>query len=121
MKTFSALCLLSLATLAAAPAQAAESASADCITLSNDQQIVRKGASSNLLLRNGSEHYIVHFKSSCASAALSRKLEFVTPGNEGQLCGANATKLLTKDQTCAVASVEPISADDFASRARARR
>lgn len=121
MKTLFMLCLLAAATSAgAASAQSPTEAGtgSDCITLSNDRQVVRKNADRSILLRNGSDHYIVHLARSCSSATISRKLDFSTPGQEGQLCGAGASRLKTDEQTCEVASLEPISAKVFASRAR---
>ena len=123
MKTLIALCLLVVSSAAAtasaqtAPAAATPAAS-DCITLSSDQQLVRKGADRSILLRNGTDHYIVHFQNSCSQAGFSRKLEFATPSNEGQLCGARASKLRTDTGSCDVARLEPISAEAFASRAK---
>ncbi|WP_312315757.1 hypothetical protein [Stenotrophomonas sp.] len=121
MKTLFTLCLLAAATTAgAAFAQtAADTATgSDCITLSNDKQLVRKNADRSILLRNGGDHYIVHLATSCSSATISRKLEFATPGQEGQLCGARASRLNTDQQSCDVTRLEPISAKQFASRAR---
>ncbi|MGH8037343.1 MAG: hypothetical protein ACREPC_09280 [Stenotrophomonas sp.] len=123
MKTLITACLLAASCLAGAasaqtaPAPAAQPGS-DCITLSSDQLLVRNGADSSILLRNGSDHYIVHFANSCSSASFSRTLKFVTPGNEGQLCGARASKLRTDQQSCAVSTLEPITAEAFANRAR---
>jgi hypothetical protein len=112
-----ASCLAGAAAAQTAPATGAQPGS-DCVPLSSDQQLVRKGADRSILLRNGSDHYIVHFSSSCSSASFSRKLEFVTPGQDGQLCGARASKLRTDTQSCDVTTLEPITADAFASRAR---
>ncbi|WNH51972.1 hypothetical protein [Stenotrophomonas oahuensis] len=121
MKTLFTLCLLASAALtgtAMAQTPAPAAAGSDCITLSDDQQLVRRGADNTILLRNGSDHYIVHFTHSCSSARVSRKLDFVTRGNEGQLCGARASKLRTDKDSCDVASLEPITAEAFATRAR---
>jgi hypothetical protein len=123
MKTLIALCLLVVSSLAGtasaqtAPAAAA-SAGSDCVALSSDKQFIRKGADRSILMRNGSDHYIVHLQNSCSQAAFSRKLEIDTPNNEGQLCGARASKLRTDTGSCDVARLEPISAEAFASRAR---
>ncbi len=121
MKTLFMLCLLiATTTTGAAFAQTPtdNEAGSDCITLSNDKQLVRKNADRSVLLRNGSDHYIVHLATSCSSATISRKLEFSTPGQDGQLCGARASRLKTDQQTCDVTRLEPISAKVFASRAR---
>ncbi|MFI8716422.1 hypothetical protein ACIGHF_00800 [Stenotrophomonas sp. NPDC077464] len=122
MKILIPLCLLMVSSVVgAASAQTAPApagSGSDCITLSADQQLVRKGVDRSMLLRSGSDHYIVHFQGSCSQAGFSRKLAFETPGNEGQLCGARASKLKTDTGSCAVASLEPISAESFASRAR---
>jgi hypothetical protein len=122
MKTLIATCLLALAAIA--PAQAAEptaSAPADCITLSADQQLVRAGASRSILLRNADQHFVVHFRNSCDSAAISPTLTFETAGQEGQLCSAAGSVLKTRTQSCEIASLEPISAESYARKARNRR
>ncbi len=121
MKTLFTLCLLASAALAGtatAQSPAPAAAGSECIALSNDQQLVRKGADDTILLRNGSDHYIVHFARSCSSAGFSRKLEFVTRGNEGQLCSGRVSKLRTDSASCDVDSLEPITAEAFATRAR---
>lgn len=122
MKRLTPLFLLVTCLAAAASVQAAEPAAATgCVPLSSDQQVVRNRADRDVLLRSGDQHYLVRFERSCSSAAMSQKLEFVTPGQDGQLCGAGVSKLHTSTQSCAVAAVEPLSADDFARKARARR
>jgi len=123
MKTLIPLCLMVVASFAGtASAQTAPAAPAPggsgCIALSDDHQVVRKNADQTVLLQNGSDHYVVRFASSCASASRSRKLEFDTPAQQGQLCGAGASTLRTDSQSCTVASIEPISAQVFARRAR---
>lgn len=122
MKTLPLFALLSLATAATA-AHAAEPAAAgsDCIILQQDQQIVRAGANRDILLRNGDQHYVVRFNGSCSSAAISPKLEFITHGKQGQLCGAGATRLRTNVASCTIAAVEPIDAEQFALKAKQRR
>jgi hypothetical protein len=123
MKTLPLLSLLLVACTAVA-ANAAEPAAAPtsaCITLSADQQIVRANANSDVLLRNGDQHYIVRFHNSCASAAMSPKLEFVTPDRAGDVCGGGISSLRTKSQKCEISEVESITAQEFATRARARR
>jgi len=114
---------LSAGTLLAMPAHAADVPSAgteDCIQLGSDLQLVRAGASRNILLRNGQDHYLVHFKDDCSKAGYSRKLTFVTDGEQGQVCGAGRTELRTDGGYCAVASVEPIDATAFKQKARQR-
>ncbi|WP_282259508.1 hypothetical protein [Stenotrophomonas sp. PS02301] len=114
--------LLLITCLAAASAQAAEpTVPGDCITLSADQQLVRNRADRDVLLRNGAQHYLVRFERSCSSAAMSPKLAFVTPGREGQLCGAGASNLRTNAQSCAISAVDPITAEEFTRKARARQ
>ncbi|MFG6108612.1 hypothetical protein [Stenotrophomonas nematodicola] len=123
MKTLSLLSLLVVActTVAAHAAEPAAAPAADCITLSADQQIVRANANSDVLLRNGDQHYIVRFNSSCTSAAQSPKLAFVTPDRAGEICSGGISSLRTKSQTCDISRVELITAQEFATRARARR
>ncbi|OEZ00565.1 MULTISPECIES: hypothetical protein [Stenotrophomonas] len=120
MKILIPLCLLMVSSVVGtATAQTAPApAGSDCVALSTDQQLIRKGVDRSMLLRSGTDHYIVHFQGSCSQAAFSKKLAFETPNNEGQLCGARASKLRTDSGSCDVASLEPISAESFASRAR---
>ncbi len=123
MHTLLASLALSAGTLLAMPAHAADVPAAgteDCIQLGSDLQLVRAGASRNILLRNGQDHYLVHFKDDCSKAGYSRKLTFVTDGEQGQVCGAGRTELRTDGGYCAVASVEPIDAADFKQKARQR-
>ncbi len=121
MKSLYTLCLLAATTCIAGTtfAQTATSAATgnDCIPLQDDHQLVRKNADRTILLRNGAHHYIVHFTSSCSSAAYSKKLDFVSRGNEGQLCGARASKLRTDSASCDIEKIEPISEESFKLRA----
>jgi len=119
---FAALAL-SAGTLLAMPAHAADvppAGTKDCIQLDTDLQLVRAGASRNILLRNGQDHYVVHFRDDCSKAGYSRKLTFVTDGEQGQVCGAGRTELRTDGGNCAIASVEPIDAAAFKQKARKR-
>ena len=123
MHTLLASLALSAGTLLAMPAHAADVPAAGtdaCIQLDSDLQLVRAGASRNILLRNGQDHYIVHFKDDCSKAGYSRKLTFVTDGEQGQVCGAGRTELRTDGGNCAIASVEPIDAAAFKQKARQR-
>jgi len=121
MKHLPSLLLLTTCLAAAALAQAAEPAApADCIALSSDHQVVRNRADRDVLLRNGDQHYLVRFDRSCSSAAMSPKLDFATPGQDGQLCGGGVSKLHTNTQSCDIAAVEPLTAEQFNRKARAR-
>ena len=122
MKHLPSLLLLTTCLAAAASAQAAEPAApADCIALSSDHQVVRNRADRDVLLRNGDQHYLVRFDRSCSSAAMSPKLDFATPGQDGQLCGGGMSKLHTNTQSCDIAAVEPLTAEQFNRKACARR
>jgi hypothetical protein len=122
MKSLYTLCLLAASTCIAGTALAQTATPAptgsDCIPLQDDHQLVRKNADRNILLRNGADYYIVHFTASCSSAAYSKKLDFVTHGNEGQLCGAGASKLRTDSTSCVIEKLEPITEDAFKLRAK---
>lgn len=114
----------SAASLAVTPAHAADPPSAsasDCLQLGSDQQLVRGGASSNVLLRNGQDHYVVHFQNDCSAAARSRKLSFVTEGEQGRLCASGRSDLLTDSGRCKVARIETIDEATFKQKARQRR
>lgn len=107
---------LSAGAVLASPVLAAD----DCLQLGSDQQLVRAGTSTNVLLRNGQDHYVVHFAADCAKASYSRKLTFTTDGKEGQLCGAGRSELRTDNGVCMVSRIEPIDAGEFKRKARQR-
>ena len=125
MKTLSLLTLLAAAGVAvsahAAEIAPAAGAASACITLNPDQQIVRANADRDVLLRNGDQHYLVRFDSNCSSAARSRTLEFITPGQDGQVCGGGISALNTKAQKCTISELVTITPQEFATRAKARR
>lgn len=113
-------CSVGLAGLA--HAADATPAAASCVPLAADPQIVRAGADKNVLLRSGNDHYIVHFRSSCQSASLSRRLDFKTDGAQAtQLCSDGRSALSTDRTDCAISSVEPIDAEQFKREVRRRR
>lgn len=112
---------LAASALLVSPAHAADApAAASCIALGADQQLVRAGASRNVLLRNGQDHYLVHFEEDCAKAAYSRKLTFITDGQAGQVCNAGRTELRTDNGRCTVDRVESIDEATFKQKLRQR-
>lgn len=111
---------LLLAGLAIAGQVRAE-ATGDCIALSGDHQVVRSGGGQNILLRNGDQHYRINFRDACSSVATSSKISFSTEGAGGNMLCAGSTHVLTQQDSCAIASVEPIDGSEFARRARMRR
>lgn len=112
---------LSAATLLASPAHAADTPPAQCTPLSGEQQIVRAGADKNILFRSGADHYVVHFRNSCTSAVLARRLSFKTDGKEaGELCSDGRSELDTGRGSCEVSRIEPIDAERFKREARHR-
>lgn len=113
----SSLLLAGLASVGQARAEAA----GDCIPLSGDHQIVRSGGGQNILLRNGEQHYRINFRNACSSVATSSKIGFSTNGANGDVLCAGRTRVVTQQDSCAIASVEPIDGSEFARRARARR
>ena len=117
--------LVALAVSASAlPAHAADAPAAanaaDCIQLGSDQQLVRAGASRNILLRNGQDHYLVHFQDDCSAAGYSRKLSFATDGQQGLLCAAGRSQLNTDSSRCIVSQLEPVDEATFKKKARQR-
>jgi len=124
MPSLTALLIALVASASALPARAADTPAAanaaDCIQLGGDQQLVRAGASRNILLRNGQDHYVVHFQDNCSAAAHSRKLSFFTDGQQGLLCAAGRSQLRTDANRCTVAQVEPIDEATFKKKARQR-
>ena len=121
MLPLTALLVAVAASASASPARAADTPStSDCVQLGSDQQIVRAGVSRNILLRNGQDHYVVHFQNDCSTAGYSRKLSFFTEGQPGLLCGAGRSQLRTDADHCRVAQIEPIDAATFQKKARQR-
>lgn len=117
--------LVALAVSASAlPAHAADAPAAanaaDCIQLGSDQQLVRAGASRNILLRNDQDHYLVHFQDDCSAAGYSRKLSFATDGQQGLLCAAGRSQLNTDSSRCIVSQIEPVDEATFKKKARQR-
>ncbi|KXU97723.1 hypothetical protein GPNADHDJ_01358 [Stenotrophomonas maltophilia] len=106
----------------AAPVHAADTLStpSDCVQLGSDQQLVRAGASRNVLLRNGQDHYVVHFQDDCSAAGYSRKLSFATDGQQGLLCAAGRSQLNTDSSRCIVSQIEPVDEATFKKKARQR-
>ncbi|HDS1102488.1 MULTISPECIES: hypothetical protein [Stenotrophomonas] len=126
MKRHPLLCslFLSASLLSAASAQAADApaaATTACIQLGSDQQMVRAGVTRDVLLRNGQDHYVVHFQRDCTAAARSRTLSFATEGQQNLLCSDGRSTLRTDTERCAVARVEHIDPASFARKARQRR
>lgn len=122
MLPLTALLVAVAASASAPPARAADTPSTtrDCVQLGSDQQIVRAGVSRNILLRNGQDHYVVHFQNDCSTAGYSRKLSFFTEGQPGLLCDAGRSQLRTDSDHCRVAQIEPIDAATFNKKARQR-
>ncbi len=121
MLPLTALLVAVAASASASPARAADTPStSDCVQLGSDQKIVRAGVSRNILLRNGQDHYVVHFQNDCSTAGYSRKLSFFTEGQPGLLCGAGRSQLRTDADHCRVAQIEPIDAATFQKKARQR-
>lgn len=122
MLPLTALLAVIVASTSALPARAADtpSAASDCVQLGSDQQLVRAGAARNILLRNGQDHYVVHFQDDCSTAGYSRKLSFFTEGQPGLLCGAGRSQLRTDSDHCRVAQIEPIDAAAFNKKVRQR-
>ncbi|HJS34744.1 MAG TPA: hypothetical protein VJ766_04590 [Pseudoxanthomonas sp.] len=112
-QTFPLLLLLT-ASLAPLLASAGEPVSA-CVSLGNNQEIVRAGNGEQFYLRDGEAHYRVGFRSSCDSITITPTVEISTNGEVGQLC-PQGTKVKTKRDTCRVHSVEQITAEEFTRR-----
>ncbi|WAC64089.1 hypothetical protein OVA13_04730 [Pseudoxanthomonas sp. SL93] len=105
--------VLLMLTASAAPllAWAGEPVSA-CVSLGNDQEIVRAGNGDQFYLRDGQAHYRVAFRNSCDSITITPTVEISTNGQVGQLCPRD-TKVKTKRDICRVQSIEQITAEEF--------
>ncbi len=86
-----------------------------CVDLGNDQEIVRAAGGQQFFLRNGSDHYRVAFQHSCDSIMLTPRVDISTDGQANRLCAAD-TRVKTSRDTCRVASVETMTAEEFAKR-----
>ncbi|MCR6627575.1 MAG: hypothetical protein NVV67_15255 [Pseudoxanthomonas sp.] len=86
-----------------------------CIDLGNDQEIVRAAGGQQFFLRNGSDHYRVTFQHSCDSILMTPRIDIRTGGQANRLCAAD-TRVKTTRDTCRVASVETMTAEEFAKR-----
>jgi hypothetical protein len=111
--------LLFVSSLAPLAAQAGEPVTA-CVSLGNDQEIIRAGGGEQFYLRDGQSHYRVAFRNSCAAITMTPTVEISTNGQVGQLCPQD-TKVMTKRGNCRVSAVEQITADEFAARKRRAR
>ncbi|WMJ69153.1 hypothetical protein [Stenotrophomonas sp. 24(2023)] len=112
-------CSLGLAGLA----QAADNATApsSCVPLASDPQIVRAGDDASVLLHSDQAHYIVHFRGSCPSVAISRQTQFQTGRAQAtQLCADGSSRLKTDRGSCPVARIEAIDAGRFEREVRRR-
>ena len=86
-----------------------------CVDLGNDQEIVRAAGGQQFFLRNGSDHYRVTFQHSCDSILMTPRIDISTGGQANRLCAAD-TRVKTTRDTCRVASVETMTAEEFAKR-----
>jgi hypothetical protein len=107
--------LLTLALAIAPVAAFAGDAITDCVDLGNDQEIVRAGGGQQFFLRNGDDHYKVAFQHSCDSILITPRIDISTGGQPNRLCAVD-TRVRTSRDTCRVASVETMTADEFAKR-----
>jgi hypothetical protein len=103
-------------------AQAAEQGApfADCVTLGNQQEIVRAGGGNRFFLKDGDSHYSVTFRRTCDSMATTSKVEISTAGEVNRLCPQEA-EVKTDRNICEVGEIKQIGAEEFAkSKRRAR-
>jgi len=107
--------LLAMALATVPIAAFAGDAITECVDLGGDQEIVRAGGGQHFFLRNGSDHYRVSFQHSCDSILTTPRVDISTQGQANRLCAAD-TRVKTKRDTCRVASVESMTADEFAVR-----
>ena len=107
--------LLALALAIVPSAAFAGDAVTGCVDLGNDQEIVRAAGGQQFFLRNGSDHYRVAFQHSCDSIMLTPRVDISTDGQANRLCAAD-TRVKTSRDTCRVASVETMTAEEFAKR-----
>ncbi|MBD9477472.1 hypothetical protein [Pseudoxanthomonas sp. PXM02] len=109
------LLALTLAMLAPATAMAGEPIT-DCVDLGNDQEILRDSGQ-QFSLRNGGDHYRVHFQRRCDSILIASRVDILSQDKTSRLC-ATDTRVKTGRETCHVASVETMTAEEFARQKR---
>lgn len=107
--------LLALALAIAPLAAFAGQTITGCVDLGDDQEIVRAAGGQQFFLRNGGDHYRVEFQHSCDSILLTPRIDISTKDQTNRLC-ATDTRVKTSRDTCRVASVETITAEEFAKR-----
>ena len=107
--------LLALALAIVPSAAFAGEAIIDCVDLGTDQEVVRAAGGQQFFLRNGGDHYRVAFQHSCDSILLTPRIDISTEGQANRLCGSG-TRVKTSRDTCRVASVETMTAEEFAKR-----
>ncbi|WP_368563540.1 hypothetical protein [Pseudoxanthomonas sp. UTMC 1351] len=103
--------------------QAAEQGAplADCVTLGNQQEVVRGGGGGNrFFLKDGDSHYGVRFRRSCDSIATTSKVEISTADQMNRLCPQD-TRVKTDRDICEVGEIQQISAEEFARRKKRAR
>lgn len=93
----------------------------DCVTLGNQQEIVRTGGGGDrFFLKDGDNHYRVAFRRSCGSISTTSKVEISTAGEANRLCPQD-TRVETDRDVCEVSEIQPITADEFARRQKRAR
>ena len=94
---------------------------ADCVALGDNQEIIRAGGGNYILLRDDQAHYRLEFARNCGSVTRTPTIKISADGQPDKLCPSNTT-VQTHTSTCAVKTVELVSAEDFAKgKRRARR
>jgi hypothetical protein len=93
----------------------------DCVTLGQDQQIVRTGSSQQFFLKNGQDHYRVSVGNGCGALAIASRIDIHTDGTDNRLC-PSGSQVKTNRESCPVSAVALIDAEEFSRRQkRARR
>ncbi len=93
----------------------------DCVPLGGAQEIIRAGGGNQIFVRDDQSHYRLEFARNCDAVKIASTIKVSADGQPDRLCPAGTT-VRTNTSTCAVKTVELISADEFAKgKRRARR
>lgn len=122
MKTFFHIATALILSACVFSSQAAEQGTplTDCVTLGDQQEIVRAGGGNRFFLKDGDSHYGVAFRGSCDSISTTSKVEISTAGQANRLCSQD-TQVRTDRDICEAGEVQQISADEFARRKKRAR
>jgi hypothetical protein len=91
-----------------------------CVSLSAGHKGTRVSGNEQFLLKDGDAHYRVAFRHQCEAVARSSVIRIEALGQANQLC-PEGTSVRARNESCAVRSVETITAEEYERQARRNR